>query len=55
MMVLRKMSELQSYIPMYCYVIGFLIQLLVNLLLVAKALLLVMFITYFNVIVFSGQ
>lgn len=39
------------YTPMYCPVIGFLIQLLVNLLLVAKALLLVMFINvYYTVI-----
>lgn len=55
MMVLRKINELQSYTPLYCHVIGFLIQLLVDLLLVAEALLLEMFITYFNVIVSSGS
>lgn len=54
-MVLRKINELQSFIPVYCHVTGFLIQLSVNLLLVAEALFLVKFSTYCNVIVSSGS
>ena len=54
MMMLRNINELQSYTPMYCHVIGFLIQLLINLLLAAKYFLSVMFILSFNVIVSSG-